>query len=150
MHSLIEVQCPHCGARGQIMIPPVGAIIVGPCPQCRELVVVFCGYVLSLDKERMESGSLAEQRDHLLSVLTEFLQDQVTKLLSGETPMEEGEMGDYYETPSESSEGNPEASESSKPRDGGQISQSEFERFTEVDLKLLDNTAYFKSVFEQN
>ena len=27
MLSLIEVECPHCGARGQIMIPPVGSII---------------------------------------------------------------------------------------------------------------------------
>lgn len=150
MLSLIEVQCPHCGARGQIMIPAVGAVIIGPCPQCSELVVVFCGHVLALDKGLMESGSLGERRDHLLSVLTEFLREWVNKLLSGETPTEEGEMGDYYETPSEGSDGNPEASESSKTRDRAQISPSEFKRFTDVELKLLDNTAYFKSVFEQD
>ena len=120
MLSLIEVQCPHCGARGQIMIPAVGAIIILPCPQCRELVVVFCGHALALDRGLMGSGSLDERRDHLLSVLTEFLEDRVNKLLSGEMPTEEGEMGDYYETPSESSEGNPEASEIIEPRDGGQ------------------------------
>ena len=148
MLSLIEVQCPHCGARGQIMIPPVGAIIIGPCPQCRELVVVFCGHVLALEKDLMESGSVGERRDHLLSVLTGFLQERVTKLLSGETPMEDEEMGDFYETPSEGPEGNAEAFEGGTPSERGKISQSEFERFTDVDLKLLDNTAYFKSVFE--
>ena len=150
MLSLIEVQCPHCSARGHIMIPPVGAIIIGPCPQCRKLVVVFCGHVLPLDRGLMESGSVEERGDHLLSVLTQFLQERVSKLLSGETPMEEGEMGDYYETPSEGPEGNPEASESEKPSERGEISQSEFESFMDVDLKLLDNTAYFKSVFEQD
>ena len=74
MLSLIEVQCPHCGARGQIMMPPVGAIIIGPCPQCNELVVVFCGHVLPLEKEIMETGEVEERREHLLHVLTDFLQ----------------------------------------------------------------------------
>ena len=82
MQSLIEVQCPHCGARGQIVVPPVGAIIIGPCPQCSELVVVFCGYILALDKETMESGTTDDRREHLLGVLTEFLQDRITRLLS--------------------------------------------------------------------
>ena len=148
MLSLIEVQCPHCGARGQIMIPPVGAIIIGPCPQCEELVVVFCGHVLPLDKSIMEDGSVDDRKEHLLGVLTEFLQDRIYRLLDedmmleneDETDMLEGGPPDDAAPPS----GDEQRKESPAP-----ISQGELERFADVDLKLLDNKAYFKSVFEQ-
>lgn len=149
MLSLIEVQCPHCGARGQIMVPPVGAIIIGPCPQCDELVVVFCGHVLPLEKQVMESESIDEKREHLLGVLTEFLQDRIYKLLT-----EEGEAGAESDVATEQSEASEEAGPlSDDDKRGGAmspISQSEFDQFTDVDLKLLDNRAYFKSVFDQS
>ncbi len=129
------------------MVPPVGAIIIGPCPQCSELVVVFCGHVLALDKETMENGSTDERREHLLGVLTDFLQDRISRLLSDDVEMLDGEpgeegaeLGDTYGSGGASFEENREAEKSP-------ISQTEFERFTDVDLKLLDNQAYFKSVF---
>ena len=148
MLSLIEVQCPHCGARGQIMIPPVGSIIIGPCPQCEELVVVFCGHVLPLDKQLMESGTVDERRDHLLTALTGFLHERVHKLLLGEVQadgelVEEGFIGPIDDQ-ADQVEPSPESVEQSL------ITETEMERFTDVDLKLLDNTAYFRSVFEQN
>lgn len=150
MLSLIEVQCPHCGARGQIMVPPVGAIIIGPCPQCDELVVVFCGHVLPLEKQLMESGSIDEKREHLLGVLTEFLQDRIYKLLT-EEEAEGAETGDVQEEAKASGQEPGQLSDDQK-REGAMspISQTEFDRFTTVDLKLLDNRAYFKSVFEEN
>lgn len=152
MLSLIEVQCPHCGARGQIMIPPVGSIIIGPCPECEELVVVFCGHVLPLDKLLMESGTIEERRDHLLAALTGFLHERVNKLLLG--PQGDGELAEEDFVGSFDDQGsfdNDDQIESSL--DGPEqtlISETEMERFTDVDLKLLDNTAYFRSVFEQN
>jgi len=150
MLSLIEVQCPHCGARGQIMVPPVGAIIIGPCPQCSELVVVFCGHVLPLDKNIMEADDVHEKREHLLGVLTEFLQDRIYKLLTEE---DDFSMSSQSELPDdtavadavESYERGADRDEQTQP-----ISESELERFMDVDLKLLDNKAYFKSVFEEN
>lgn len=134
MLTLIEVQCPHCGARGQIMVPPVGAIIIGPCPQCNELVVVFCGHVLALDKETMENGTTENRRDHLLEVLTEYLQDKIAKLI-GDPEEIELDQGDIEEL------GAPQKLEDI-------ISQVELERFTDVDLRLLDNKAYFNSIFD--
>lgn len=164
MLSLIEVQCPHCGARGQIMMPPVGAIIIGPCPQCNELVVVFCGHVLPLDKQIMESGNLDERREHLLSVLMEFLQDRIGKLMSEEAESADSAAADVDSTdaldeadtapvggtvPASSAAG---ALSDDQKRDGAlsPITQSELERFASIDLKLLDNGAYFKSVFEKH
>lgn len=149
MLSLIEVQCPHCGARGQIMVPPVGAIIIGPCPQCNELVVVFCGHVLPLDKDTMESGTLDDRREHLLGVLTEFLQDRLSTLLTDGQTEGEGIVSDNFQLPEEGSVEDLSGPVESTP-ERSPISQSELERFADVDLKLLDNRAYFKSVFDES
>ncbi len=128
------------------MVPPVGAIIIGPCPQCSELVVVFCGHVLALDKETMENGSTDDRREHLLGVLTDFLQDRISKLLSDDVELLEGEPG---EEGTEVGDGYANASfDENREAEKSPISQTEFERFTDVDLKLLDNQAYFKSVFD--
>ncbi len=130
------------------MVPPVGAIIIGPCPQCTELVVVFCGHVLALDNETMENGSTDDRREHILGVLMEFLQDRISRLLSDDVELLEGERGEEVaETDDAYASGNPSFDEN---RQAGKspISQTELERFTDVDLKLLDNRAYFKSVFD--
>ena len=138
MVSLISVQCPHCGAQGQILLPPVGSIIIGPCPECKELVAVFCGQVLPLNKELMENADLDEKRTHLLEVLTNFLRERVGKLMA-----DDGAIAESYEE----FDGPPlDFEESEKPAD--EISQTEVDEFLDVDLKLLDNKAYFKSVFE--
>jgi hypothetical protein len=153
MLSLIEVQCPHCGAQGQIMVPPIGSIIIGPCPQCKELVAVFCGQVLPLDKFIMESGSVEERHEHLVGILTDFLHERIGRMLTDEAESENDDFvtdeltGDF--TLEETDE---EYSVPAPIKDSGKekapISQSEFDRFTDVDLKLLDNKAYFKSVFD--
>ena len=130
------------------MVPPVGAIIIGPCPQCNELVVVFCGHVLALDKETMESGATDDRREHLLSVLTEFLQDRISKLLGDEVDMFDGEPGEEGLLEGDGELRGVASGEESVEVEVSPISQTEFERFTDVDLKLLDNGAYFKSVFE--
>ncbi len=130
------------------MVPPVGAIIIGPCPQCNELVVVFCGHVLALDKETMENGSTDDRRDHLLSVLTEFLQDRIAKLLSDDVEMLDGELGEEGVGEYGASGTGNASSDENRTSEKSPISQTELERFTDVDLKLLDNKAYFKSVFE--
>ena len=150
MLSLIEVQCPHCGARGQIMVPPIGAIIIGPCPQCKELVVVFCGQVLPLNREIMEAGTTEDRRDHLLGILTDFLKEHISKVLSGEeVPQGEDQRDGLGEVGQIDAQESGAIQENGVVHGQGFITQSEFDRFTDVDLKLLDNEAYFKSVFEQ-
>lgn len=130
------------------MVPPVGAIIIGPCPQCSELVVVFCGHVLALDKETMENGSTDDRREHLLGVLMEFLHDRISRLLSDDVELLESEPGEEVaETDDAYASGNPSFDEN-RQAEKSPISQTELERFTDVDLKLLDNKAYFKSVFD--
>ena len=154
MQSLINVECPHCNTRGQIMVPPVGSIIIGPCPQCSELVVVFCGQVLPLDKSVMQDGSIEIRRTHLLSTLNEFLEERISSLMTDDFVLDTRALPeavdgmDFEEMEKVYMEDVPVSSSNETEADANQtITQSEVDRFTDVDLKLLDNKAYFKSVF---
>lgn len=153
MHSLINVECPHCKARGQIMVPPVGSIIIGPCPQCEDLVVIFCGQVLALDKVLMQEESIETRREHLLSVLNTFLQDRISTLMNEDFNLnthslsevvDEAELDEVEMVEDDAAVDFTALSEAEQSQT---ITQSEVDRFTDVDLKLLDNKAYFKSVF---
>ncbi|MBI5095813.1 MAG: hypothetical protein HZB26_25695 [Candidatus Hydrogenedentes bacterium] len=151
MISLIEVICPHCGARGQITLPPVGAIVIGPCPQCEELVVVFCGKVLPLDKETMVYGSPEQKREHLMTVITGFLEEKLAQI-SFDVPEDDEAL--TAETRGEASHGasTPEIEGGSLPSrssDAGPtvISTQDVEHFVNDELALLDNKDYFRAVF---
>ena len=149
MISLIDVECPHCGTHGQIMVPPVGSIIIGPCPKCTELVVVFCGQVLALDKEIMKCDDVSDRREHLLGVLNSFLQERISTLLTEDFIVDDvpvAEPMEFEEIPLE--EESMSLSNILPEKDSSLgITQGEVDQFTDVDLKLLDNRAYFKSVF---
>ena len=150
MLSLIEVTCPHCGAHGQIMLPPVGTIIVGPCPECQGLVVVFCGHVLALKKETMLQGTSEEKREHMLSVLTEFLKERVNQMIGEETvgAQESPAPSECKESLENASVGITPAEQAlAQRRSKSPITNQEFTTFANVELKLLDNKDYFKSIF---
>jgi hypothetical protein len=157
MLSLIEVTCPHCAAQGQIMLPPLGAIIIGPCPECHGMVAVFCGKVLALDKEIMTEGLTSEKRGHLNSVLGTFLQDRIDRLFSDED-VDEIVTFDHADEDADDDESNPHPE---RPAETGlgridvygntqvaPITSEELESFKNVDLRLLDNPDYFKAIFE--
>ena len=141
MLSLVEVKCPHCGAQGQIILPPLGAIVIGPCPECDEMVVVFCGRAMPLDKDTMTTGNAEEKQNHLMDVLTAFLDDRTKRLFddasdrddpnederAGSTPL--GKIIPHEDTPKEL------------------ISEAELDSFRSVDLRLIDNEDYFKAIF---
>ena len=151
MLSLIEVKCPHCGAQGQIMLPPLGAIIVGPCPECKEMVVVFCGRVMPLDKATMQDGTLEDKQDHLIEVLGNFLQERVKRLFSA-TPKDEEvpapTQDDLGEHDDESESQAPGAISLTGPSGPDMITDDEVKHFVNYDLKLIDNPKYFKAVFD--
>jgi len=127
MLSLIEVVCPHCGAHGQIVLPPVGTIIVGPCPECQGLVVVFCGHILPLDKSIMLDGTVQQKRDHLLAIFTEFLKDRIAQMIPDDTES----MGNH-------------SAPQVNVHDGGPISDEEMETFRNLGLRGLDDPGYVR------
>jgi len=156
MLSLIEVKCPHCGAQGQITLPPLGSIIVGPCPQCEGMVAVFCGKVLALDNATMHEGTADEKRDHLTEVLCSFIADRVEQLFENSDVAQQFEALNHTqhhdeepeETPSET-DGHPhqESEQSKAPNKGAGISAEELDAFVNGALQMIDNPDYFKSVF---
>ena len=136
---MIKIQCPHCGASGNIKPPPKEFIIIAPCPQCGELVVLFREKVVAINREILTSGTFDEKRQHIAEVITTFL-DSVGPLPPA-VFSEEGEMpslGDLEEP-----------GESELPGTGrkGGITKEEVRDFINIDLRLIDKKDYFEKVF---
>lgn len=136
MLSIAEVECPHCGARGRLVLPNQGAVLIGPCPRCQEMVAVFCGVGLPLDKEIMVQGNLTEKHTHLMDVLTSFLDHAISETLA------------QHEEQSQQSAESPEASADAVD-EPVEISQEELEKFREVNLRKLDDKDYFNTIFKK-
>jgi len=147
MLSLIEVTCPHCAARGQIMVPPPGAIIIGPCPECSGMVAVFCGQVLPLDNEIMGCPSNLHKREHVGEVLANFVRERVERLYAGES---DPEVGFDDDDSGEMAHGAPYQQPGTDVPTLEPISVEELDSFVNVDLRLLDNPNYFKAIFQQD
>ena len=165
MLSLIEIRCPHCGAHGQVMLPPVGAIIVGPCPECHNMVVIFAGKALALDNDIILNGNAVARRDHIMQVLVAFLEERIGKLVAaedrpgGEPPAgpinddaspgeaEAGLEGESARREADSDVEDPKVNPYGN-RTTAPISRSEVDSFVNVELQLIDDRYYFKAVFE--
>jgi hypothetical protein len=129
------------------------------------LVVVFCGQVLALKKEMMANSSIKEKREHLLSVLTDFLRQRIVDIITddvhGEEPSSGGGITPAKAAPKASPQAAPMAAapkaELTEQTTGSPyvrrgikttpISQEEMERFRKDDLRLMDNPDYFKAIF---
>lgn len=147
MLSLIEVKCPHCGANGQIMLPPVGTIIIGPCPECQGLVVVFCGHVLPLAKEVMIQGTVSEKREHLVSVLTQFIRERVELMIAEESAADGASPSGFKAEDATAAQRAAPTGEVPARVVHAPISDEEIQSFSKVELKLLDNGDYFRTIF---
>lgn len=148
MLSMIEVKCPHCGSQGQIMLPPLGSIIVGPCPQCQGMICIFSGRVLPLDNEIMTQGGREDRQDHLYQVLGNFLRERIERLFqtAPEFKFDDDLLADELSLDSSTeikeSSINPFGNVQEAP-----ITVEEIHSFRNVELKLIDNPEYFKAVF---
>jgi hypothetical protein len=136
MLSLIDVKCPHCHAPGRIVTPPPGSIIVGPCPECSEMVAVFGGKVLALDKDLMQHGTTEDKKRHLLEVLGVFIEGRIERLLN-QAVVNEAEPEADKPAPVEFP---PFAMKAG-------ITEQEFRAFLSGEMDLLDNPQAFRAIF---
>ena len=138
------VTCPHCNSQ-RIVAPrtPKDVVVVLPCPSCQELVVLFRKKVIALRREIIEEGTFDERKSHIAEVIAEFLEPGMFRAFASENADETQEL---FEVESDEEEGievdNQEQDDSVEP-----ISESEIERFVRVDLKRLDDAAYFRKHF---
>lgn len=128
------VVCPHCKSH-RIMSSkvPKDVIVIMPCPSCDELVLLFRKKAMALNRRILEQGSFDERKEHISSIVAEFLQSGVFtfKSFAGRMQMDESEESGPAPPPNES-----------RP-----ISDKDFERFTRVELKRIDDPEYFKKHF---
>lgn len=133
------VVCPHCKSHRIITAKmPKDVVAVMPCPSCHELGVLFRNKIIPIDRRILEDGTKEERTQHLAQVITEFLE-------AGILPFQEGNPGfeSAIEMPSDQSpEMEGEEFEVLEP-----ISDKEAEKFARVDLKCLDDAAYFRRHF---
>ena len=146
MLSLTQVECPHCGAKGQVILPPLGTIIVGPCPECKAMVALFCGRVLALDTELMLNAAPEDKRQHLLQVLMQYLESRVDAVFSEEEPQFSGEVDEVDDGAPDTEAASVPAADSTAPA-RGPITNDEVEEFRNIDLLLLDDKEYFQKTF---
>ena len=129
--------CPHCGApRILLSRIPKDVVVVLPCPNCSELVVVFRHRAAGLSRRVIEHGTVSEKKDHIAEIITEFLDPSMFNF--GAEDMSADNDADETETAEKPSKGNA----SSPP-----ISENEIEEFVRVDLNRIDESRYFREHF---
>jgi hypothetical protein len=135
----MKITCPHCGASGSITPPPKEFIIIAPCPQCGELVVLFREKVAAINRKILTQGTFEEKKQHIAEIITTFL-DAVGSLppalFEGDGAMASLED---LEALMETEFGDDDRSEG--------ITKEEIRDFINIDLKLIDKKEYFEQVF---
>ncbi len=125
------VVCPHCKAHRIVTTKmPKDVVVVIPCPACHELVVLFRNKAIGLSRKILEHGTLEQRKAHLANVIAEFLEPEMFS-------MERGKYSEEGDRLAQKSGDDPAAP----------ISEQEIERFIQVDLKRIDDAAYFKKHF---
>jgi hypothetical protein len=145
MFPVIEVECPYCKATGQIMTPPLGSIIVGPCPRCNEMVLLFDGTVMPLDRDIIAEGTPEEKKQHLLEAIVDMAASKIDELIDS------GELGASNATDQGTTQptvSHPEhVTPSIQNEDAPYISRQDVRDFKNIDLHLIDSKDYFDKVF---
>jgi len=138
------VVCPHCKSHRIITSNvPKDVVVVMPCPSCHELSVLFRNKVIPLSRRIIERGTFEERKEHFAQVIARFLE---AGILPWQTAQPDGD--------SEAALGDDEAGpgflEEAMKAHREPITEKEFEKFVRIDLKCIDNAAYFKKHFESN
>lgn len=139
------VVCPHCNSHRFVPTKvPKEVIVVMKCPVCRELSVIYGGKIVALNRKLLARGDLGAIKEHLAQVIGEFIHSDLFSMLQQSVSGNEEEnlfdtendepvfdMGD-----GEDVDFNP-----------APITQQELDRFAKIELKCLDDPAYFKKHF---
>ena len=138
------IRCPHCGEkRIAVAKVPRDVVVVLPCPNCHELVVLFRNKVLPLKREIIENGSFEERKQHIAELIAEFLEPNGLSLLFGDNQRKDESEDIAGEAGSEGEE----TDEAHVSRTSGPITQGEMDTFLNVELRRIDEAAYFKKHF---
>jgi hypothetical protein len=133
-----KVVCPHCKTHPiSTSRVPKDVVAVMPCPSCHELAVLFRNKIIPINRRILEDGTKDQRTQHLAQVITEFLEAGILPFQEGnpdfESAIDAPRGGDIFADDDR---------QSLEP-----ISEKEAEKFARVDLKCLDDAAYFRRHF---
>ena len=143
---MIKITCPHCGASGSITPLPKQLIVVAPCPQCGELVVLFREQVVAMNRDILNHGTAEQKIRHIAEIITTFVESfgplSSSLFREGATIEADAEPQDGIEFESADA-GELDADE----EESDNITRDEVRDFVNIDLKLIDRKEYFERVF---
>ncbi|OHA57670.1 MAG: hypothetical protein A2114_01910 [Candidatus Vogelbacteria bacterium GWA1_51_14] len=151
INPIIEVQCPYCASKGSVVIPSFYSVIVGPCPQCGELVLICLGQIRRLQKEIILYGSADDQFRHLTEVINQ-ISDRMIKdvakvirdMIDDVDEIDLKVLQSYGQAEKISSD----TIEEKTPRKSKVIQEEEINRF-KSELNQIDDSKFFRKTFGQ-
>jgi len=133
------VVCPHCGNKRIVFSKvPKDVVVVLPCPVCKQWVVLFRGQVVGVNRDIIESGSFEEKKSHIAEIIAKFLEAGVFQSELEGVDNESALGFDANHLLAKEHE--------ISPKDNP-ITQEEFERFSRIELKRIDEFSYFRKHF---
>jgi len=127
--------CPHC-TNQPLSVARIGGNVVAimSCPCKEELLLYFRDQIIPLKRAILESGTFEERKEHLGAIAACIF----------EMGMKQGDFATVEQMLGAFNQSMAPAEEQPVP---APISHEEVEKFVRVDLKCLDNSAYFKRHF---
>ena len=134
------ITCPHCGSdRIAAGHAPKDVVVVLPCPNCSELVVLFRNKAIALKRAIIENGTFEERKAHIAEIIAEFIDPS---MFTGNIERDLSQGKAPFGLPLAEPDAAADSDEDTPP-----ISQEEMDQFVQAELKLLDNPVYFRKHF---
>jgi len=139
------IKCPHCGAEGKTIMPPDSMTVLATCSACKELMALFMGRPIALDKQIINAGSFDQKINHVFERLSELLWDRVQQMFGGQAGRNQP-PGTNVPIPRSPTSMTPMAPHHPGAK-VGPITDEEFASFKGDELRLIDQADYFRAIF---
>jgi hypothetical protein len=113
--------CPHCDSRALPVTRIAGHVVaIMNCPCKEELIILYRDQIIPLKRSILEDGSFEDRKEHLGEIAARVFEWGLLNTQQGRH---------------------------SAPEGLSPISEEEIRKFVRVDLRCLDNAAYFRRHF---
>jgi len=127
--------CPHCDSRALPVTRIAGHVVaIMNCPCKDELIILYRDQIIPLKRSILEDGTFEDRKEHLGEIAARVFEWSQREIQQGRSGFSLSEA-----EPADAAEG-----EVHSP-----ISEEEIRKFVRVDLRCLDNAAYFRRHFSK-
>jgi len=127
--------CPHCDSRALPVTRIAGHVVaIMNCPCKDELIILYRDQIIPLKRSILEDGTFEDRKEHLGEIAARVFEWSQREIQQGRSGFSLNEAD-----PADAADG-----ELLSP-----ISEEEIRKFVRVDLRCLDNAAYFRRHFSK-